>query len=365
MNSRRQLVHWVTTLLVAGLASVVPSTGVGATVPPTTPASPTDTPATDAADPTDPQIIESWTLSPAVPEETPDAPNRANLSYLVDPGSTTTDAVTVYNFGNVSQNFKIYATDAFNDEQGQFAVLRGDESPADVGTWLTFGQENVTVLPGQQVTIPVTIKVPADASPGDHVGAVLASSPTIGTGEQGQVITLDRRTGTRLYVRVNGALRPNLALSNLATTYHQSKNPFGGSSTVGFRVTNRGNIRLSGTPTVSIGGAFGLGETRLVLADIAELLPGEEVDLTVDLADVPAMLVNFTKVQLVPHGADDATTSVLKGTTFAPPLTLLVVLLVVILALLWRRRRRRAALPQTNDSALRPAKSGHELQHQR
>jgi Bacterial protein of unknown function (DUF916) len=363
MNTRRQIVSWATTLLVASLASVVPTTGVSATVPPATPASPADTPAADAADPTDPQIIESWTLSPAVPAETPDAPNRANLSYLVDPGSTTTDAVTVYNFGNVSQNFKVYATDAFNDEQGQFAVLRGDEEPADVGNWLTFDQENVTVLPGQQVTIPVTIKVPADASPGDHVGAVLASSPTIGTGEQGQVITLDRRTGTRLYVRVNGALRPNLALSNLATTYHHSKNPFGGSATVGFRITNRGNIRLSGTPTVTIAGPLGLGETKIVLADIAELLPGEEVDLTAEMPDVPAMLVDFTKVRLAPHGADDATTSELKGTTFAPPLTLLVVLLVLILVLLWRRRRRRAAMPH-HDPAVRPAKSGQELQHQ-
>jgi Bacterial protein of unknown function (DUF916) len=364
MNTRRQLVSWASTLLVACLASVVPTTGVSATVAPTAPASPADTPVTDPADPTDPQIIESWTLSPAVPEETPDAPNRANLSYLVDPGSTTTDAVTVYNFGNVPQNFKVYATDAFNDEQGEFAVLSGDQTPADVGAWLTFDQEMVTVLPGQQVTLPVTIKVPADASPGDHVGAVLASSPTIGTGEQGQVITLDRRTGTRLYVRVNGDLRPNLALSNLSTTYHHSKNSFGGSATVGFRITNRGNIRLSGTPTVSIAGPFGLGETRLVLADLAELLPGEEVDLTAELADVPAMFVDFTKVRLVPHGADDATTSVLKGTTFAPPLTLLLVLLVVILVLLWRRRRRRAVLPQKNDSALRPAKSSHELQHQ-
>jgi hypothetical protein len=307
----------------------------------------------DPNDPSNPNIIESWTLSPAVPEETPDAGNRPNLSYFLDPGAEVPDAVTVYNFGNVAENFQVYATDAFNDEQGNFAALKADEQPVDVGTWVTFAQSGVTVQPGQQVTIPITIKVPVDAAPGDHVGAILASSPTIGTGESGQVITLDRRTGTNLLVRVNGELKPELAVTNVDTSYHHSVNSFGGSATVSFRIENRGNIRLAGTPVISVGGPFGLLGETVTLPDISELLPGEDLNLTAELSGVPALLLNTTEVKVIPIGSDGAATSTATATTFAPPLALLLVLLAGVLFLLAmraRRRRMHASKPTPRDS---------------
>lgn len=365
MTTRRHLVSWAATVVVAFLASALPATGVSATtVPPTTPA-PTDS--SVPADPaSDPQIIESWTLSPAVPEETPDAGNRPNLSYFLDPGAEVKDAVTVYNFGNVAENFQIYATDAFNDEFGNFAALEADEPPVDVGTWVEFAQSGVTVQPGQQVTIPIVIKVPVDAAPGDHVGAILASSPTIGTGESGQVITLDRRTGTNLLVRVNGELNPELAVTNVDTSYHHSVNSFGGSSTVSFRIENRGNIRLAGTPIISVGGPFGLLGETITLPDISELLPGEELELTAELSGVPALVLNSTEVEVVPIGADGADTASSSATTFAPPLALLLVLLAGVLFLLAMRARRRRMLASSAPSPRsdRGADTEPVLQHQ-
>ena len=366
MITRRQLVSWATTTVVAVLACVLPASGVSATTPPTSPA-PTDSSVpVDPNDPSNPQIVESWTLAPAVPEATPDAGNRPNLSYFLDPGAEVEDAVTVYNFGNVAENFQIYATDAFNDEQGNFAALKADEPPVDVGTWVTFDQSGVTVQPGQQVTIKITIKVPVDAAPGDHVGAILASSPTIGTGESGQVITLDRRTGTNLLVRVNGELKPEFAVTNVETDYHHSVNSFSGSSTVSFRIENRGNIRLAGTPVISVGGPFGLLGETITLPDIAELLPGEELNLTAELSGVPALLLNSTEVKVIPIGSDGAATPTASTTTFAPPLALLLVLLaglLFVLAMRARRRRMQASKPASRNTEPDPA-SEPELLHQ-
>jgi hypothetical protein len=349
MNTRRHLVLWATTLAVAFVASTVPAAHVGATVPPTTPATPAPAPAPGVPPQvTDPnQVVESWALAPASSDDPNQAGNRPELSYVSDAGAVVQDKVTVYNFGTVPLTFKVYATDAFNDEQGQFALLPGDKAPADVGTWVTFAQGSITVLPRQQSTIPITIKIPADAAPGDHAGAILASSPTLGTGSQGQVVTLDRRTGTRLYVRVNGGLVPDLAVDRVATKYHQSGNPLGGSATVTFRISNRGNIRLSGTPTVSIAGPFGLLEHKIKLPDITELLPGEDVTLIAAVPDVSASMIDFTTVRIEPHGSADAGAlhgRTGKDRTFAPPLTVLVVLLVLVIVLLaLRYRRRRAA----------------------
>ena len=345
MNTRRHLVLWATTLAVAFVASTAPVTGVGATVPPPAP-TPTPTPGNPTGSNTADQVVESWALAPAASTDPNQAGNRPDLSYVSDAGSVIDDAVTLYNYGTVPLTFQVYSTDAFNDDQGQFALLAGDTKPVDVGTWVTFPQHSLTVLPGQQSTIPITIKIPADASPGDHAGAILASSPTLGTGNDGQVVTLDRRTGTRLYVRVNGDLVPELAVDKVATNYHQSVNPLGGSATVTFRVTNRGNIRLSGTPTVSVGGPFGLFEHKVTLADLSELLPGEDVTITTGVTDAPASLVDFTTVRVEPHGSADLAnvrTSTGKDTTFAPPLTVLVVLLVAVLVVLFLRHRRRRA----------------------
>ena len=44
-------------------------------------------------------------------------------------------------------------------------------------------------------------------------------------------------------------------------------------------------------PVVSVSGPFGLGKQEIELPAIAELLPGQEIDFTTTLEDVPALAV--------------------------------------------------------------------------
>lgn len=353
MNTRRSLVLLAAAVIVAVMpvhavvASAPPTTVPPTTVPPTTPVEPADGSETQPT-----EIVESWALAPAGSSEVDGAGNRPELTYVADPGAVIEDAVTLFNFGTVQLTFRIYSTDAFNNDEGQFDLLPGDQDPTDLGSWVTFPQEMVTVSPGQQVTLPITITVPPDAAPGDHAGAVLASSPTLGTGEQGDVVTLDRRTGTRLYLRVNGALTPELAVADVETSYEHSLNPLGGSAKVTYRIENRGNVRLGGTATVSIAGPFGLGEKTVTLPDVPELLPGEDVSLVLDVDDVPALMLDRSTVRVTPTGAEvDGDVEVATGgdLMFAPPIAALLVLLAFIFGLSARRRyvRHRAGAPVT------------------
>ena len=340
MRIRRNSVLLAAAVAVAFAASPALAHGSAAAVAPPVP-SPIDSSA-QPIEPSDPQIVESWQLSPGGSDLNPGAGNnRPNLSYFSNAGELIKDSVTVFNYGNVTETFRVYATDAYNDEQGQFATLEGSKPPVDVGTWVTFDQEYITVLPGKASTIQMVIKVPVDAVPGDHVGAVVASSPTIGTGESGNILTLDRRTGTRLYIRVNGTINSDLAVANVDSTYHQATNPLGGSATVKFTIENRGNIRMSGTPTVSVGGLFGIGERKVTLPDIAELLPGQKVTLIQEVTKVPALLFNFTNVRLERKGADKPGSSEGSAISFAPPIAFLLALLALTLAVLAVRARGR------------------------
>ena len=372
--TRRSRFRWALALLAASLVAVAPVAGASASAPPSSDqTSSGDNESGDnesgptrrggKVDPTQVQITESWTLAPATSAS--EVGNRPNLSYTIEPGETVKDAVTVYNLGNVPLIFSVYATDAFNNDDGTFSVLPGDKKPTDVGTWFTLDQNLISVPPGQQTTIPFTLEVPRDATPGDHVGAVLAASPTKGTGDSGETITLDRRTGTRLFVRVAGPLRPELAITNMESDYDQGVNSFDGTTTVKFRVENRGNVRMNGNPVVEVGGPLGALSKTVKLPAISELLPGEHADLSVHVTGVPALMANSTKVSIRPEsdGVSAAPTSSASTTQFAPPITLMLLFLVAILVLLAMRQRRRRKNPAPASRQLPPA-ADRELQHQ-
>ncbi len=355
MKARRRLVLIATAMSVAFFASGLPSSVAHAAPPPTTNPAAVESGAPNDTAPPD-QEVQSWALVPA--NDLPDkGGSRSTLTYVADQGAVIQDAVTLLNYGTDAQTFRVFATDAFNNADGQFDVLASDQVPADVGTWVTFPQEMVTVPAGKQVTIPISITIPAGASAGDHVGAILASSPSVGAGGNGQVITVDRRTGSRLYLRVNGPLFPELAVADVETSYHQSANPLDGSAHVTYRIENRGNVRLGGGATLTIGGPLGLGNQTVTLPDIPELLPGQDVVLSADVDGVPAAFLDRTTIRVRPTGSADLGTvreSAGSDLTFAPPLAVLGFLLALLFGLLAFRAYRRRVLGES------PASTGVE-----
>lgn len=271
--------------------------GWAQSAPPPTP--PLTIPADEAA-PADGVVVHSWALAPAGSGDPEQPGNRPNLSYQAAPGSEIADELTLFNLSNVQLTFRLYATDAFNNEDGAFDVLPFAKKPKDVGTWVTLPQANITLDARTQATFPMTVKVPANASPGDHVGAVLASSEAQGTGPDEKLVTLDRRTGPRLYIRVDGPLAPELTAERIRTSYRPSLNPLKGTATVSYRIENRGNVRLGGKQQVSIGGFMGVARKQKAPTDLPELLPGQGVSLQAEFDGVAATVLAVTKVAIDP-----------------------------------------------------------------
>lgn len=289
----------------------------------------------------------SWALAPAGSSDGSRASDRPDLSYASAQGAVVTDAVTLYNLGTVQMTFSVYATDAVNSDSGEFELLGGGEQPSGVGSWVSLAQELITVPAGMQATIPIEIAVPANAPPGDYAGGIVASVSTAGSGEQGQAITVERRTGTRLFVRVKGEYLPALAVSGVTTDHHGSLDPLGGRATVEFSLENRGNMRLGGRPVVSVSGPFGIGRRTITMPELSEMLPGETIRLSVELDNVPSLLKLNTEVRIVPIGIGgeaDLREVVGRDSSFAPPTSVLALLFVlIVLVLVVRARRRHAA----------------------
>jgi hypothetical protein len=353
LSRRRSPLRLAALLLVvaASLAAAEPA-HAQTTPPPTTPGS---TPAgggqtAGSTVPDQIPLVESWSLSPSG--------NRGNLTYTANTGAVLKDKVVLANYGNVFLDVYVYPTDAYNDAAGDFAVLETAKKPVDVGTWVKLAQQHFTVPPRKQFVIPFTIRVPKAATYGDHVGGIMASVKALSTGPSGGTVELDRRTGTRLYVRVSGKLNPHLTVANLSMDYHQSVNPFSGSATVKYRVNNDGNVRLGGSQKVVIEGPLGVGGTSLTMKDLPELLPGQHVDLEANLTGVPALFFNTASVKIEPKGATDVGAPVVATTTatsFAPPITLLLVALIVVLLVLVRRARKRSRLASASGPKAEPS----------
>ncbi|MBV8691439.1 MAG: DUF916 domain-containing protein, partial [Actinobacteria bacterium] len=237
-------------------------------------------------------VVNSWALAPAGSTDPRQPGDRPNFSYSAAPGSVVTDQATLFNYSNVELTFHVYATDAFNELGGEFGLLPESKKPTDVGTWVVLPQANLTLPPQKQATFPITVKIPSTARPGDHVGAILASNDALGAGPSGKLVNINRRTGSRLYVRVAGPLQPELAISKISSSYHPRLNPLSGPVDVTYEVENRGNVRLGGQVQADASGVFGLGSKkgpRIKLLD--EVLPGQKVRVKAHFKGIPATFI--------------------------------------------------------------------------
>lgn len=289
------------------------------------------------------QVVNSWQLSPTGAD--PNEPGgRPFLSYTLAPGASVNDSVTLWNYSNVELQFRVYATDAFNTEIGGFDLLTGDKKPVDLGAWVRMSFETVAVPPLSKLDIPFTLTLPTDARPGDHAAAILASSMGEGTDEQGKLVTVDRRTGSRMYLRVAGPESPALTVDSIYSVYHASPNPFGGSVDVTYTIRNTGNIRLAARQTVSLKSPLGNVMKQAKPEDVPELLPGAAITLKARFDGVAATFRVSAVVRLEPIPAAGTELSVApmarSGGAWAVPWSVLAAIAVIMLLRRTVRRRR-------------------------
>jgi hypothetical protein len=222
-----------------------------------------------------------WSVAPA---NSKTADGRTRFSYEgLKPGATVHDYVSITNLSNTPVTFKVYAADGITTADGFISVATADEKPVDVGKWTRLPRSSVKIAAHAHVIEPFTISVPASATPGDHVGGVIASITEKNTGTQ---VTRESRIAVATYLRVAGALNAAIGIDAVSTGYQGTLNPFaGGTAVVGYTVRNTGNVTLSGTQSVSITGPFGT-EATVEPKSLSQLLPGDAIRVNARLTGV-------------------------------------------------------------------------------
>ncbi|MBU4337564.1 MAG: DUF916 domain-containing protein [Actinobacteria bacterium] len=295
----------------------------------------------------------TWTIEPS---DGSVADGRISLRYTLDPGGQAADQVVVTNFGADPATFDIYASDGIVTADGNFDLRSPGTQPTDGGSWITVqpvagstaraGGGIQVQVPGQSsVTVPLTLAVPTDATPGDHPAGVVAElSQAEDSGVQ-----VASRVGVRIHLRVTGEVVADVVPTQVHASWTPSWNPFApGTVHLEYTVSNEGNVRLGAATVASLTGPFGLAPASASF-DRREILPGQSTTAQVELTAWP-LLVSRGQVSVTPGVVgDDAVDAELSPvvvgyTVWTVPwsqLALLVLLAGAVLAV--RLLRRRAA----------------------
>lgn len=183
------------------------------------------------------------------------------MTLNVDPGETIN---TELNLRNISSSDLIVSAQ-INDfvasgEDGTPKILLDEEEMADnpysFREWVAPMPEQLLV-PQEVKTLPITIEVPEDASPGGHYGVVRfsANAPEL----DGEGVSLSASLGTLMLVTVSGDTDKSLEIEEFSSRKDDQTGTFFESAPLNFliRLRNTGNTHVEPRGQVTITDMFG------------------------------------------------------------------------------------------------------------
>ncbi|MEY9927313.1 hypothetical protein ABH926_001938 [Catenulispora sp. GP43] len=303
---------------------------------------------TAAADPTPspkPPSNGSWWVQPA-PKPGAAADTRQYFILEGRPGTTLQDGLAVSNYTDHPITYYVYGADGYNTPRdGQFALRDHGFAMTGVGAWVRTAFPTVTVPARTSTVVPISIAIPSDASPGDHVGGVSGMDTAVeSVQQQGNVqVGIKRVVAARLYVHVDGPAVGGLTVTDLKVAGSASFPAYVSDSdgTVTATVTNSGNLLESPKAHLHATGIFGTLIDRTV--QLPQILPGQSIDFSQVWKNLPPFEIGTLHLDVTDGTASPPVTSTAAvSVTLIPWLSLLVVAGVVlaVLAVLvfWRRR---------------------------
>jgi hypothetical protein len=124
-----------------------------------------------------------------------------HYQYAVKAGTSIEDGIVVVNFSDKPITLRLYAADVVTPRGGGVAPVDPGQRMKSVGAWVQLERSDVEVPGKDQVFVGFAVRVPDALSPGDHLGAIVASrdgEPTPGG------ISVEQRVALITRVRIPG-----------------------------------------------------------------------------------------------------------------------------------------------------------------
>ena len=202
------------------------------------------------------------------------APARFELE--MQPGSETTVVVNLdyHSTTENSQPVRIVASlnDWTIDRDGQVQFEKANTLPNSASSWLIYSPAETTVTPGNLHAIRVTISVPKDATPGDHLTALIIEQrpDNLKLNENRRQMVIRYRMGAVFYIKVP-QLRRQGSLESLRA---EAK---GEQVIVTPLLKNAGNSVIRPLTSLKVTDSAGLSVVELPQKEYLPLLGGAEL----------------------------------------------------------------------------------------
>jgi hypothetical protein len=221
-------------------------------------------------------------VSAQVPDATPKPTGNgislapARLELEMSPGSETTVVVNLdyHATSENSQPVRIVASlnDWTIDRDGQVQFARANTLPNSASPWLIYSPAETTVIPGNLHAIRVTVSVPKDATPGDHLTALIVEqrADNIKLTENRRQVVIRYRMAAVFYIKVP-RLRRQGSLESLRAEMKEDQ------ILVTPLLKNSGNSVVRPLTSLKVTDSAGLAVAELSQKESLPLLGGAEL----------------------------------------------------------------------------------------
>ena len=200
----------------------------------------------------------------------------ARLELEMQPGSETTVVVNLDYHSNAenSQPVRIIASlnDWTIDRSGQVRFEKPNSLPNSASSWLIYSPAETNVTPGNLHSIRVTVSVPKDATPGDHLTALIIEQrpDNIKLDQNRRQMVIKYRMAAAFYIKVPQLHRQG-SLESLKVEASAEK------VTVTPLLKNAGNTVIRPLTSLKVMNAAGVAVVELPQAESLPLLGGSEL----------------------------------------------------------------------------------------
>ena len=200
----------------------------------------------------------------------------ARLELEMQPGSETTVVITLdyHAISENSQPVRILASlnDWTIDRDGQVKFERANTLPNSASPWLIYSPAETTIVPGNLHAIRVTVSVPKDATPGDHLSALIVEQrpDNIKLNENRRQMVIKYRMAAVFYIKVP-QLRRQGSLESLSAEANAEQ------VVVTPRLKNSGNSVIRPLTSLKVTDSAGVAVAELPQKESLPLLGGAEL----------------------------------------------------------------------------------------
>lgn len=122
----------------------------------------------------------------------PTHPNAISPSVIIvemKPGDTLKDSISIENPTEYEMTLNVHGADSALTAEGEFTVEAMDKIPDEFGSWVTFEEPNITLLPKETREVNFTLHIPEDIPYGEYQGGMAVTQTGNRSGKGIQIST--------------------------------------------------------------------------------------------------------------------------------------------------------------------------------